>query len=125
MTGEDEYYLTTLESIAEFINGMSDKDLKMEEDEYKRLCDWSVKDSENDRKIKEEAAQVELADLLEMDQKSSFKLDTKLDTTTSSSRTEKKEKKKDGKNLESVDKVYKELKTVNRKIKKELTESHG
>ena len=121
MTGEDEYYLTTLESIAEFINGMSDKDLKMEEDEYKRLCDWSVKDSENDRKIKEEAAQVELADLLEMDQKPSFKLDT----TTSSSRTEKKEKKKDGKNLESVDKVYKELKTVNRKIKKELTESHS
>ena len=56
MTGEDEYYLTTLESIAEFINGMSDKDLKMEEDEYKKLCEWSVKESENDRKIKEEAA---------------------------------------------------------------------
>tara|TARA_B110001450_G_C17586735_1_gene467259 strand:+ start:805 stop:1176 length:372 start_codon:yes stop_codon:yes gene_type:complete len=123
LTGEDEYYLTTLESIAEFINGMSDKDLKMEEDEYKRLCEWSVKDSENDRKIKEEAAQVELADLLEMDQKPSSK--AALDTTTSSSKTDKKDKKKDGKNLESVDKVYKELKTVNRKIKKELTESHS
>ena len=122
MTGEDEYYLTTLESIAEFINGMSDKDLKMEEDEYKKLCDWSVKDSENDRKIKEEAAQVELADLLEMDQKPSKR---SLDTTTSSSRTESKHKKKDGKNLESVDKVYKELKTVNRKIKKDLVESHN
>ena len=102
---------------------MSDKDLKMEEDEYKKLCDWSVKDSENDRKIKEEAAQVELADLLEMDQKPSSK--SALDTTTSSSKTDKKDKKKDGKNLESVDKVYKELKTVNRKIKKELTESHS
>ena len=72
---------------------MSDKDLKMEEDEYKRLCDWSVKDSENDRKIKEEAAQVELADLLEMDQKPSSK--AALDTTTSSSKTDKKDKKKD------------------------------
>ena len=86
---------------------MSDKDLKMEEDEYKKLCDWSVKDSENDRKIKEEAAQVELADLLEMDQKPSSKA---LDTTTSSKNDKKDSKKKDGKNLESVDKVYKELK---------------
>ena len=100
---------------------MSDKDLKMEEDEYKKLCDWSVKDSENDRKIKEEAAQVELADLLEMDQKPS----KALDTTATSSKTDRKDKKKDGKNLESVDKVYKELKTVNRKIKKDLVESHN
>lgn len=98
---------------------MSDKDLKMEEDEYKKLCDWSIKDSENDRKIKEEAAQVELADLLEMDQKTS----KALDTTTSSKNDKKADKKKDGKNLESVDKVYKELKAVNRKIKKELAES--
>ena len=35
MSGEDEYYLTTLESVVEFIHGLSEKDLKMDEASYK------------------------------------------------------------------------------------------
>ena len=31
LSGEDEYYLTTLESIVEFIHGISHKDLKIDE----------------------------------------------------------------------------------------------
>ena len=35
LSGEDEYYLTTLESVVEFIHGVSHNDLKMEESVYK------------------------------------------------------------------------------------------
>lgn len=63
----------------------------------------------NDIKIKEEAAQQELADLLNMNQ---------LDTTANSS-VNKKDKKKE---LDKVDKVYHEMKQKNKRLKKELAE---
>jgi hypothetical protein len=31
LSGEDEYYLTTLESVVEFVQGISPKDLKITE----------------------------------------------------------------------------------------------
>ena len=37
LSGEDEYYLTTLESVIEFIHGVSDKDLKLEAGEYQKM----------------------------------------------------------------------------------------
>jgi len=37
LSGEDEYYLTTLESIVEFIHGLSNKDVKIPEEEYSAL----------------------------------------------------------------------------------------
>lgn len=54
-----------------------------------------------------------MADLLEMN-------NPKLDTTASSVNTSKREKKKD---LDKLDKVYNEMKTKNKKLKKELAES--
>lgn len=56
LSGEDEYYLTTLESVVEFIQGISPKDLKIQETEYNELFKKSKQDIENDKKIKEEAA---------------------------------------------------------------------
>lgn len=37
LTGEDEYYLTTLESVVEFIHGIQPSDLKIDKSEYERL----------------------------------------------------------------------------------------
>ena len=37
LTGEDEYYLTTLESVIEFVHGLSEKDLKIDANEYHSL----------------------------------------------------------------------------------------
>jgi hypothetical protein len=34
LTGEDEYYLTTLESVVEFIHGIQPSDLKIDKTEY-------------------------------------------------------------------------------------------
>lgn len=42
LTGEDEYYLTTLESVAEFIHGISAGDLKIDQAEYTRLFQKSL-----------------------------------------------------------------------------------
>lgn len=66
LSGEDEYYLTTLESIVEFIHGISHKDLKIEEKEYLALVKQAQDDIEQDKRNKEEAAQQELTDLLQM-----------------------------------------------------------
>ena len=57
LTGEDEYYLTTLESVVEFIHQISPQDLKIEESEYKALVIKAQEDIEKDKKKKEEAAQ--------------------------------------------------------------------
>lgn len=56
LSGEDEYYLTTLESIAEFIHGISAKDLKIDAKEYDQLVKKSILELENEKKVKEEAA---------------------------------------------------------------------
>ena len=85
LSGEDEYYLTTLESIAEFIHGISAKDLKIDGKEYEQLVKKSILELENEKKVKEEAAQQELADLLNMNSQP-------LDTTASSNKKEKKPK---------------------------------
>lgn len=37
LTGEDEYYLTTLESVVEFIHGIQHSDLKIDKIEYEKL----------------------------------------------------------------------------------------
>lgn len=66
LSGEDEYYLTTLESIVEFINGVTPKDLKISEQDYKQMYKKACEELDNESKIKEEAAQQELADLLEI-----------------------------------------------------------
>jgi len=39
LDGQEEYYLTNLESAAEFIYNMSYKDLKIDKNEYERLYD--------------------------------------------------------------------------------------
>ena len=56
LSGEDEYYLTTLESIVEFIHNVSHIDLKVDEKEYLELVKKSQVDIESDKKKKEEAA---------------------------------------------------------------------
>ena len=66
LSGEDEYYLTTLESILEFIHGISPQDLKITEEEYNKLYKQSTDQIDNLAKQKEEAAQIELTDLLEI-----------------------------------------------------------
>lgn len=67
LSGEDEYYLTTLESVVEFIQNISPTDLKIQEDEYHKLYQQSLTALQNERKAKEEAAQIELTDLLTFD----------------------------------------------------------
>jgi Rab5 GDP/GTP exchange factor len=71
LSGEDEYYLTTLESIVEFIHSVTLKDLKIAETDYKQMYKKACEDLDNESKAKEEAASVELADLLEMNGASS------------------------------------------------------
>lgn len=56
LSGEDEYYLTTLESIAEFIHGIGAKDLKIDPQEYEQLTNKAKLDLEMEKKVKEEAA---------------------------------------------------------------------
>lgn len=115
LSGEDEYYLTTLESVVEFIHGVSHKDLKMDEQTYNNFLAEAEKGIQDDKKAREEAAQLELADLLEMNgtTSSSKKGESDLDKSA------RKDKKKADK-LSSVDKVYSEMKSKNKKLKKEL-----
>lgn len=56
LSGEDEYYLTTLESIVEFIHGISNRDLKIDEKEYKMFVKKSLDDIDKEKRQKEEAA---------------------------------------------------------------------
>ena len=56
LSGEDEYYLTTLESIVEFIHGISHKDLKIDEAEYNKLVAQAQDQIEKEKREKEEAA---------------------------------------------------------------------
>jgi hypothetical protein len=110
LSGEDEYYLTTLESIAEFINGISHKDLKIDEKEYQNMIKSAQGGIEKDKRDKEEAAQQELTDLLCMNETAStIPKEEKKGKTP-----EKKEK------LDKLDKVYNEMKQKNKKLKKEL-----
>jgi len=46
LTGEDEYYLTTLESVVEFIHGIQHSDLKIDKAEYERLIEKTKNDIE-------------------------------------------------------------------------------
>ena len=115
LSGEDEYYLTTLESVIEFIHGVSHKDLKIDEQAYQEMVKAALKDIDKDHQIKEEAAQQELADLLEINNHMNES------TSEASHAQPKKEKKSDGK-LEKLDKVYSEMKGKNKKLKKELGE---
>lgn len=71
LSGEDEYYLTTLESIVEFIHGLSNQDVKIPESEYKAMVKKAIDDIENEKNQKEEAAKAELTDLLDITQDSS------------------------------------------------------
>ena len=89
-----------MESICEFIHGISPKDLKIDPKEYDQLVKKSILELENEKKVKEEAAQQELADLLNMN---SLPLDT---SASSSNKKEKKPKEQ----LDKVDKVYHEMK---------------
>ena len=57
LSGEDEYYLTTLESIVEFIHGISFKDLKIDEKEYNSMVKKAEEAMEKEKRDKEEAAQ--------------------------------------------------------------------
>lgn len=66
LSGEDEYYLTTLESIVEFIYGLSEKDVKMPVEEYKNQISKALEEMEKEKVIKDEAAKQELTDLLGM-----------------------------------------------------------
>lgn len=66
LSGEDEYYLTTLESIVEFIHGLSNQDVKIPENEYKAMVQKAIDDIENEKVQKEEAAKAELTDLLDI-----------------------------------------------------------
>lgn len=66
-----------------------------------------------EKKVKEEAAQQELADLLNMNQQP-------LDTSASSSKNHKDKKPKE--QLDKVDKVYHEMKQKNKRLKKDLAE---
>lgn len=56
LSGEDEYYLTTLESVVEFIHGVSHKDLKMDEQTYNNFLAEAEKGIIDDKKAREEAA---------------------------------------------------------------------
>ena len=66
LSGEDEYYLTTLESIVEFIHGLSNQDVKIPEAEYQALVQKAIDDIENEKIQKDEAAKAELTDLLDI-----------------------------------------------------------
>ena len=109
LSGEDEYYLTTLESIVEFIHGISPSDLKISEQDYKLMFKKASEDLDNDKKIKEDAAQLELADLLQMST-----------ATADSNKTENSANK-----LDKLDKVYNEMKIKNKKLKKDVSEMKG
>ena len=67
LTGEDEYYLTTLKSIVNFIHGMNHTDLKIDEVEYNKLVKNAKESIENEKIAKNAAASVELETLLSMD----------------------------------------------------------
>lgn len=56
LSGEDEYYLTTLESVVEFINGVSHKDLKMDEQTYLKNLEDAEKAIQEEKRAREEAA---------------------------------------------------------------------
>lgn len=118
LSGEDEYYLTTLESVVEFIHGVSHKDLKMEESVYKNHLAEAEKSINDEKRAREEAAQMELADLLDMTG-STNNSSHKRNDTADFDKANKKDKKKTEK-LSNVDKVYSEMKSKNKKLKKEL-----
>lgn len=103
LTGEDEYYLTTLESCVEFLHGVSDKDLKMSHEDYVEAVKKAELELDGEKEAKEEAAQAELADLLEMN-------------GDKGSKSSKKDE------LGSLDKVYSQMKSKNKKLKKETAE---
>ena len=81
--------------------------MKIDEAEYKKLIAKAERDIEGDKQAKEEAAQQELADLLDMNEAPEEK---------ESSSKKKKEK------LGSLDKVYSEMKSKNKKLKKEIAD---
>lgn len=83
-------------------------DLKISEEEYLKLVKKAEKDIEGDKQAKEEAAQQELADLLQVNG------DEKAEVP------EVKKSKKD--KLGSLDKVYGEMKSKNKKLKKEIAD---
>ena len=113
--------MTTLESVVEFIHGVSDRDLKIDKDEYTIAVKKAGEELEKEKRAKEEAAQQELADLLEMGgpTNQSTAGDEKSEISMIS---EKSAKKKRDKQLGSLDKVYSEMKTKNKRLKKEIAD---
>lgn len=118
LSGEDEYYLTTLESVVEFVHGVSHKDLKMEEAVYNNHLIEAEKAILDEKRAREEAAQIELADLLDMTG-STNNSSHKRNDTADFDKGSKKDRKKPEK-LSNVDKVYSEMKQKNKKLKKEV-----
>jgi len=148
LEGEDEYYLTTLESVVEFIHGLSHVDLKVEQQEYARLVQKAVESMESEKQAKEEAAKVELMDLLEMNNaepstkasQASQSVDL-LDVQSQSSQSKGKSRrpqdnddmviKKVGggkgaqvERLDKLDMVYNEMKHKNKALKKQMLEKN-
>ena len=100
--------------MVEFIHGVSERDLKIDKDEYLRCVKQATEELEKEKTAKEEAAKQELADLLEMG--------TATTTTDEKSEISMSEKKKKKDKLGSLDKVYNEMKTKNKRLKKELAD---
>lgn len=87
----------------------------MDEQTYKKFLSDAEKDIQDEKRAREEAAQVELADLLDMNGGASANKKGESDLDKSA----RKDKKKIDK-LSSVDKVYNEMKQKNKKLKKEV-----
>ena len=87
----------------------------MDEDTYNKFLKEAERDIEEEKRAREEAAQAELADLLDMNGGASASKKGESDLDKSS----RKDKKKIDK-LSNVDKVYNEMKQKNKKLKKEV-----
>lgn len=89
----------------------------MDEQTYKKHLDEAEQAILEDKRAREEAAQIELADLLDMN--GSTSASKKGDTSVDLDKSSRKDKKKSEK-LSNVDKVYSEMKSKNKKLKKEM-----
>lgn len=105
--------------MVEFLHGVSHKDLKMDEQTYNNYLAEADRGIKEDKRAREEAAQTELADLLEINGTSSNRKGE-----SSIDKSAKKDKKK-GEKLSNVDKVYSEMKSKNKKLKKEVQTAKG
>ena len=88
----------------------------MDEDTYNKMLADAERDIQEEKKAREEAAQLELADLLDMNGNASS---SKKGGESDLDKSGRKDKKKIDK-LSNVDKVYNEMKQKNKKLKKEV-----